>query len=132
MADDNLIFCVGTRKTAVARCRLRKGGKGRIFVNGKRPLEYFGREDLVQYAFEPLKVTQKEGMFDVTAKTHGGGISGQAGALRLALARGLLAVDESLREVLRKHGMLTRDPREKERMKYGRSKRRKGPQYSKR
>jgi small subunit ribosomal protein S9 len=132
MAEENLIFCMGTRKTAVARCRLRGGGKGRYFVNGKRPLEYFGREELVQYAFEPLRVTQREGTFDVTAKTQGGGISGQAGALRLALARGLLSTDESLREVLRKHGMLTRDPREKERMKYGRAKRRKGPQFSKR
>jgi small subunit ribosomal protein S9 len=111
---------------------MRPGGKGRTFVNGKRPLEYFGREDLVQYALAPLVVTQKEGQFDITAKTNGGGISGQAGAMRLAIARGLLSTDESLREVLRKHGMLTRDPREKERMKYGRSKRRKGPQFSKR
>ena len=122
----------GSRKTAVARVKLRVGGRGRIYVNGQRPSEYFKREDLVQHALEPLKVTRGEGDLDVVAKVRGGGMSGQAGALRLALARALCELDASVREVLKKYGMLTRDPREKERMKYGRAKRRKAPQYSKR
>jgi small subunit ribosomal protein S9 len=127
-----VIFAWGSRKRAVARLRLKENGKGRIYVNGLRPLEYFNREDLVIHALEPLKVAGLEGKFDVVCKVEGGGKSGQAGAMRLALARALKAFDENLTEVLKKFRMLSRDPREKERMKYGKSKRRKSPQYSKR
>jgi small subunit ribosomal protein S9 len=127
-----VIFAWGSRKRSVARLRLKENGKGRIYVNGLRPLEYFNREDLVIHALEPLKVAGLEGKFDVVCKVEGGGKSGQAGAMRLALARALKAFDENLTEVLKKFRMLSRDPREKERMKYGKSKRRKSPQYSKR
>ncbi len=127
-----IIFTTGSRKRAVARLRLKPGGTGRVYVNGRRPLEYFKRDDLVIHALEPLKVTRTEGKFDVVVKVHGGGLSGQAGALRHALARALVVADPDLRDTLKKHGMLTRDPREKERMKYGLAKRRKAPQFSKR
>ncbi len=132
MNEQRIIFATGSRKRAVARIRLKEGGKGRVYVNGKRPLEYFRREELVQHALEPLRVAGKEGEFDVVAKVRGGGLSGQAGALRHAIARALYVYDESLKEILKKYKMLTRDPREKERMKYGKAKRRKSPQYSKR
>ena len=132
MEGNKIIFSWGTRKRAVARIRLKPEGKGRIYVNGKRPLEYFRREDLILHALEPLRVTHKEGEFDIVAKVEGGGLSGQAGALRLAIARGLFQFDESLKDVLKRHNLLSRDSREKERMKYGKSKRRKSPQYSKR
>ncbi|HDM90698.1 MAG: 30S ribosomal protein S9 [Candidatus Hydrothermota bacterium] len=132
MEEARIYFATGTRKRAVARVRLRESGKGRIYINGRRVLEYFGREELVQHALEPLRVTGKEGQFDVIAKIRGGGISGQAGALRLAIARALASYDEGLKDLLKRHKLLTRDPREKERMKYGKAKRRKSPQYSKR
>ncbi|MDI6850413.1 MAG: 30S ribosomal protein S9 [bacterium] len=132
MEGAKVIFAWGSRKRAVARLRLKENGKGRIYVNGLRPLEYFEREDLVIHALEPLKVAGLEGKFDVVCKVEGGGKSGQAGAMRLALARALKTFDENLTEVLKKFRMLSRDPREKERMKYGKSKRRKSPQYSKR
>jgi len=127
-----VIFAWGSRKRAVARLRLKENGKGRVYVNGLRPLEYFKREDLVIHALEPLKIVGLEGKFDVVCKVEGGGKSGQAGAMRLALARALKTFDENLTEVLKKFRLLSRDPREKERMKYGKSKRRKSPQYSKR
>ena len=95
-------------------------------------MEYFGREDLILHFLEPLRAVGKEGEFDIVVKVHGGGLSGQAGAIRHALARALVLYDENLRPILRKGGFLTRDPREKERMKYGKSKRRRSPQYSKR
>jgi len=132
MEGNKIIFSWGTRKRAVARIRLKPEGKGRIYVNGKRPLEYFRREDLILHALEPLRVTHKEGEFDIVAKVEGGGLAGQAGALRLAIARGLFQFDESLKDVLKRYNLLSRDSREKERMKYGKSKRRKSPQYSKR
>ncbi len=132
MEDRRIIFAHGSRKRAVARIRLKEDGHGWIYVNGKRPKEYFGRDDLVIHALEPLKVTKKAGEFDIVAKVEGGGLSGQAGALRLAIARALAQYDESLRDTLKDHGMLTRDPREKERMKYGKRKRRRAQQFSKR
>ena len=132
METPTIIFATGTRKRAVARVRIKPQGRGRVYVNGKRPLEYFKREDLVIHALEPLTVAKKEGQVDVVAKVRGGGLSGQAGALRLAIARGLYQWDESLKDVLKRYNLLARDPREKERMKYGKSKRRKSPQYSKR
>ncbi|RKZ00627.1 MAG: 30S ribosomal protein S9 [Candidatus Hydrothermota bacterium] len=131
MEEARLILASGSRKRAIARVRVRPG-RGWIYINGKRPLEYFRREDLVIHALEPLKVTGKVGEVDVIAKVEGGGLSGQAGAVRLAIARALCNYDESLRPILKEHGMLTRDPREKERMKYGLRKRRRAHQYSKR
>lgn len=132
MEEKKIYFASGSRKRAVARIRLKPGGRGRIYVNGMRPIEYFGREDLVIHALEPLRTIKKEGEFDIVAKVHGGGKSGQAGAMRLAIARALAEYDENLKAILKKYNLLTRDPREKERMKYGLSKRRKAPQYSKR
>ncbi|MEO0254104.1 MAG: 30S ribosomal protein S9 [candidate division WOR-3 bacterium] len=126
-----LILTSGGRKTARARLRLRPG-TGKIWVNGKRPLEYFKREDLVIHAFEPLKVVQKEKDFDIAVKVEGGGLSGQAGAIRFALSRALVKYNEGFRAVLKSRGMLTRDSRIKERMKYGLTKRRRAHQYSKR
>ena len=132
MEGARIIFATGSRKRAVARLRLKENGKGRVYVNGKRPIEYFGREDLVIHALEPAKVTSRLQDFDIVVKVEGGGKSGQAGAMRLALARALYQFDEELAETLKKYGMLSRDPREKERMKYGKSKRRRSPQFSKR
>jgi len=132
LSDAKIVFAWGSRKRSVARLRIKENGRGRIYINGLRPQEYFGREDLVLYALEPLKITGVEKSLDVVCKVEGGGKSGQAGAMRLALARALKDFDENLTEVLKKFRMLSRDPREKERMKYGRSKRRKSPQYSKR
>ncbi|MGB9824002.1 MAG: 30S ribosomal protein S9 [Candidatus Hydrothermia bacterium] len=132
MSDTRVIFATGSRKRAVARLRLRENGRGLVYVNGMRPLEYFGREDLVIHALEPLKIAGIDKPVDIICKVEGGGKAGQAGAMRLALARALKTMDENLTEVLKKYRMLSRDPREKERMKYGKSKRRKSPQYSKR
>lgn len=132
MEGVRIIFATGSRKRAVARLRLKENGRGRVYVNGKRPIEYFGREDLVIHALEPGKVTSRLKDFDVVVKVKGGGKSGQAGAMRLALARALYQFDKELAETLKKYGMLSRDQREKERMKYGKSKRRRSPQFSKR
>jgi small subunit ribosomal protein S9 len=129
MAD--VIFVAGGRKTARAKLRLRPG-TGKIWVNGKRPEEYFKRRDLILYAFEPLSVVQKEKDFDIAVKVKGGGLSGQAGSIRYALAKAICEYNEGFRAVLKARGMLTRDPREKERMKYGYTKRRRAHQYSKR
>jgi small subunit ribosomal protein S9 len=121
----------GRRKRSVARVELALGA-GVITIN-KKPLdEYFARESLQQIVRQPLDVTNSVSRFDVKVKTQGGGISGQAGAVRHGIARALLAMDESLREPLRKNGLLTRDPREKESKKYGRKRARKRFQFSKR
>jgi small subunit ribosomal protein S9 len=115
----------------VARVRLALG-TGLIVINTKPLDEYFSRGSLQQIVRQPLDVTNSVARFDVTVKTEGGGISGQAGAVRHGIARALLAMDESLREPLRKNGLLTRDPREKESKKYGRKRARKRFQFSKR
>jgi small subunit ribosomal protein S9 len=121
----------GRRKRSVARVQIGLGG-GIITIN-KKPLdEYFSRGSLQQIVRQPLDVTNSLSRFDVTVKTEGGGISGQAGAVRHGIARALVAMDESLREPLRKNGLLTRDPREKESKKYGRKRARKRFQFSKR
>lgn len=123
---------VGRRKTAVARVYLTSGGSGEILVN-KRPVEtYFMRETLKTLALAPLSVTQNEGKFNITASVHGGGLTGQAGAVRLGIARALVESNPELRAVLRKHGLLTRDPRMVERKKYGQPGARKRFQFSKR
>jgi small subunit ribosomal protein S9 len=122
----------GRRKEAIARVRL-VPGTGSWTVNGK-PLEtYFPNKVHQQLVNEPFVTLEAEGRFDVIARIHGGGISGQAGALRLAIARALNAIDaEGNRPALKRAGFLTRDPRAKERKKYGLKKARKAPQYSKR
>ena len=121
----------GRRKRAVARVRIELG-QGVITVNRKPIDEYFSRSTLQQIIRQPLEVTQTVSRFDVHVVTHGGGISGQAGAVRHGIARALLDMDENLRETLRKNGLLTRDPREKESKKYGRKRARKRFQFSKR
>jgi len=121
----------GRRKNAVARVRL-LSGSGKILVNGLPFEQYFPRLPLQTVIRQPLKVTSAEGRFDVLATVDGGGISGQAGAVRHGIARALARNDESLRPALHKEGLLTRDPRMKERKKYGHKRARKGFQYSKR
>ncbi len=121
----------GRRKRAVARVRL-VPGDGRIFVNNKPADEHFVRATHVMQVKDPLETTDTLSKFNVLARCHGGGISGQAGALRHGIARALLRFDDELRPGLRKGGFLTRDPREKERKKYGRKRARKGFQWTKR
>ncbi len=121
----------GRRKRAIARVRIELG-QGLITVNQKPVDAYFTRPTLLQIIRQPLEVTQTGSRFDVHAKTIGGGMSGQAGAVRHGIARALIDMDESLREPLRKAGLLTRDPREKESKKYGRKRARKRFQFSKR
>lgn len=121
----------GRRKEAVARVRLRNG-EGVITIN-KRPLEeYFPSETHRMIVTEPLRLTTTAEMYDVDATMDGGGVSGQAGALRLGIARALVELDPELRVTLKRAGFLTRDAREKESKKYGLKKARKAPQYSKR
>jgi len=132
MDERIFVFASGSRKRARARARVKSPGHGWVYVNGKRPIAYFGREDLVIHATEPLSKTGTAGKVDVAVKLDGGGLSGQAGAMRLAIARCLAQMDERYLEILKKEGLLSRDPREKERMKYGRTKRRRSWQYSKR
>ncbi len=126
------IYATGRRKEATARVWLFPEGRGRIIVNGRKPTQYFCREDLVIHMIEPLRAVDLEGKFDIKAKVRGGGISGQAGAIRLGIARALVKFDPNLRPILRKGGFLTRDPRMVERKKYGRPKARKRFQFSKR
>jgi small subunit ribosomal protein S9 len=121
----------GRRKNAIARVRLTPGD-GKVIVNGKDLLEHFRRETLKMDIEQPFEVTETLGKFDLTASVIGGGLSGQAGAVRLGIARALLAYSEDFRSVLRRGGFLTRDPREKERRKYGLAKARKRYQFSKR
>ncbi len=121
----------GRRKRSIARVRIVLG-QGVITIN-KRPIdEYFPRPTLRQIVRQPLEATQSGSRFDIDVKTEGGGPTGQAGAVRHGIARALVSMDESLREVLRKQGLLTRDPREKESKKYGRKRARKRFQFSKR
>lgn len=122
---------VGRRKEAVARVRL-LAGSGSHKINGRDPVEYFKRELLVREAFGALAVTNNDGKFDVQARVSGGGLTGQAGAIRLAVARALVREDESLRGQLGREGMLSRDARMKERKKYGQPGARKRFQFSKR
>jgi len=126
-----LIQTTGRRKDAVARVRMRPG-TGVVTLNG-RPMEaYLPILTHRVIATEPLRLTQTAEVYDVDATITGGGVSGQAGALRLALARALVELDPETRPTLKKAGLLTRDAREKERKKYGLKKARKAPQYSKR
>jgi small subunit ribosomal protein S9 len=121
----------GRRKAAVARVRL-VAGDGKVIIN-RRPLDdYFSSAAYRVHATEPLRVAGRTDSYDVVATIDGGGVSGQAGALRLGIARGLAEVDPEIRTTLKRAGLLTRDAREKESKKYGLKKARKAPQYSKR
>ncbi|KXG74748.1 30S ribosomal protein S9 [Thermotalea metallivorans] len=124
-------YGTGRRKTSVARVRL-VPGEGRITINGRDIDNYCDYETLKREIRMPLVLTETEGKFDVIAKVEGGGFTGQAGALRHGIARALLKADEELRPILKKAGFLTRDPRMKERKKYGLKAARRAPQFSKR
>jgi small subunit ribosomal protein S9 len=121
----------GRRKSSVARVYMRPGS-GQLTVNGREVKEYFKRETLVLEALEPLAATDAKGRFDIEAMVRGGGKTGQAGALKLGLARGLYRLLPEVRIMLRRSGYLTRDAREKERKKYGQAGARKRFQFSKR
>ena len=124
-------YGTGRRKKSVARVRLYPG-TGMITVNGKSADEYFGLETLKLIIAQPFGVSETEGKFDVVANVAGGGLSGQAGAIRHGIARALVAADAENRPALKKAGFLTRDPRMKERKKYGLKGARRAPQFSKR
>lgn len=125
------IRAVGRRKTSVARVHLAPG-TGNWIVNGRSLEEYFPRPLHRKRVEEAVRVTENDGVFDIVVRVNGGGISGQAGALRLAVARALVERDAEIRPLLRRHGLLTRDPRKVERKKPGRPKARKRFQFSKR
>jgi small subunit ribosomal protein S9 len=124
-------YGTGRRKTAVARVRL-VPGEGKVVINGRPMDDYLGLKTLELIVMQPLKLTETASKYDVVAKVAGGGVSGQAGALRHGIARALLRADAEFRPALKKAGFLTRDPREKERRKYGLKKARKASQFSKR
>jgi small subunit ribosomal protein S9 len=126
-----LEHAVGTRKRATAKVWL-SAGEGNFTVNGKGLEEYLQRKDLLLVAFRPLDVTETAKRFDVRVQVKGGGTSAQAGAISLGLSRALLKYDSEFRKLLKDAGLLSRDPREKERMKYGLAKRRKSFQWTKR
>jgi small subunit ribosomal protein S9 len=121
----------GRRKTAVARARISRGS-GRLTLNGREFEDYFRTEKLRSHVLEPFVVLEQSGQWDVDARIHGGGSTGQAGALRMAIARALVDHDADLRGPLKSAGLLTRDAREVERKKYGLKKARRAPQFSKR
>lgn len=121
----------GRRKESTARVEL-SDGQGQYTVNGKKLSDYLTRETLINHALRPLEATELIGKVNLRCKTTGGGLSGQAGALRLAVARALVEMNPELHDILRKGGFLTRDAREVERKKYGQPKARKRFQYSKR
>jgi small subunit ribosomal protein S9 len=128
---DALTRATGRRKEAVCRVRLLPGD-GKWSINDRPIEDYFKSPTARMIITEPLRITETEGRYDIFAKIEGGGITGQAGALRHAIARALIDLDPDLRPALKKAQMLTRDAREKERRKYGLKKARKAPQYSKR
>ncbi len=125
-------YATGRRKEAIARVWLIPGGTGQIIVNDCLLLDYVTRISLYEEVIEPLRITNTLGMFDVKATVKGGGLHGQAGALRHGIARALVVWNEELRPILRRHGLLTRDPRAKERKKYGQKRARRGFQFRKR
>jgi small subunit ribosomal protein S9 len=132
MADQQYYEGVGRRKTSTARVRLYVGGAGNVVVNDKAGQVYFSREQDYARLLELMTATGTEGRYNITVKVDGGGITGQADAVRMGLARALVKVDPSFREVLRRGGSLTRDARAKERKKPGLKRARKAPQYTKR
>ena len=122
---------VGRRKKAIARVRLIPG-EGKIVINGREIDNYFGLETLKMTVRQPLALTSLEGRYDVLVNVYGGGLSGQAGAIRHGISRALVKADPELRPAIKKAGFLTRDPRMKERKKYGLKDARRAPQFSKR
>ena len=122
---------VGRRKKAIARVRLIPG-EGKIVINGRDVDNYFGLETLKMTVRQPLALTSLEGRYDVLVNVCGGGLSGQAGAIRHGISRALIKADPELRPAVKKAGFLTRDPRMKERKKYGLKAARRAPQFSKR
>lgn len=132
MAQAKEIMATGRRKTSIAVVKLVKG-KGRIFVNGKTLQNYIGNRPAIEMlVFRPLVLTDNQEKFDIKVKAVGGGVSSQAGAIKHGISRALVKFNEEYRNVLRSEGLLTRDPRVKERKKYGRKKARKRFQFSKR
>ncbi|MBP7332666.1 MAG: 30S ribosomal protein S9 [Firmicutes bacterium ADurb.Bin373] len=126
-----MFYGTGRRKNSVARVFL-VPGEGNVIINNKPVSEYFGRRTLEMIVRQPIELTGAASRFDVQAKVLGGGISGQAGAIKMGIARALIQADPNLRPLLKKAGFLTRDPRMKERKKYGLRKARRAPQFSKR
>lgn len=131
MATKIQYYGTGRRKKSIARVRLIPG-EGKILVNDRAIDDYFGLETLKVIVRQPLVLTETSNKFDVLCKVIGGGLSGQAGAIRHGIARALVKADEEFRPALKKAGFLTRDPRMKERKKYGLKKARRAPQFSKR
>ena len=125
-------YGTGRRKSSVARVHLFPNGSGNITINGRSIEEYFGLEALKMVVRQPQNTTNTVGKVDITATVTGGGVSGQAGALRHGIARALLEMDPEFRTALKAAGFLTRDPRMKERKKYGLKAARRAPQFSKR
>ena len=125
-------YGTGRRKSSVARVHLFEGGSGSITINGRDIDDYFGLETLKMVVRQPLEATGTIGKVDISATVTGGGVSGQAGALRHGISRALLSVDPAYRTILKQAGFLTRDPRMKERKKYGLKAARRAPQFSKR
>lgn len=126
------IYALGRRKTSIARVRLVKNGKGMITVNGKPFDRYFGTFELRDIVTSPLKIVGQETAVDVSASVEGGGVRGQAESVRLGLSRALVTLNPAYRKTLKKLGYLMRDPRAKERKKFGLKKARRAPQWSKR
>ena len=131
MAKSDRFYGTGRRKSSVARVYITPGS-GKITINKKDIEEYFGLDTLKVIVRQPFEVTGTEGKFDVQVNVYGGGFTGQAGAIRHGIARALLKVDDDFRVTLKKAGYLTRDPRMKERKKYGLKAARRAPQFSKR
>ncbi len=129
--DKIMFYGTGRRKSSIARVRLVEG-KGTITINGKNIDEYLGTETLKVIVRQPLVTTNTTDKYDIICKVQGGGFTGQAGAIRLGIARALLEANSEYRPALKAAGFLTRDPRMKERKKYGLKKARKAPQFSKR
>jgi small subunit ribosomal protein S9 len=126
------VYGTGRRKSSVARVRVFPGGEGAIKINNRDIDDYFGLETLKLLVRQPLNVTETAGKVDIAATVTGGGVTGQAGAIRHGVARALLQIDDSFRPLLKAAGLLTRDPRMKERKKYGLKAARRAPQFSKR
>ena len=131
MAQEIKFYGTGRRKNAIAKVWLTPG-TGNFVINKRDPAEYFGKKTLEMIAKQPLELTSTLGKFDVVASVHGGGTTGQAGAVRHGVSRALALADEELKPALKTAGFLTRDPRMKERRKYGLKKARKASQFSKR
>ncbi len=132
VGEKNYIYASGKRKTSVARVRLFPNGSGKVTINDKKAEEYLNTAEQVGAMKTPLRLTGHMTTFDITVKAHGGGINSQAEAVRHGIAKALLEFDPALRLTLKRAGLLTRDPRMKERKKYGLHRARRAPQWSKR